>query len=346
MKNNVTLALLNINDTNGICPQPLYWTSSAADNRVARLVVCIIATFTHSIFWLQLACCSSVRQGSMQWLYAYLITDLFLIIRYVSVYIVYTTTTDCYPNQSWVLFMYYFEVTFDNYLNILEVYILLALNICRYIQIAYNRNVYQLYGKYLFAAHVCIYTLPALSVLIQLYAGWCQLLVVPRNYCQVVYTNIYIQVFNVITAFALPIALNIIIIYCSVRHVRSASTMRAGVHHVSARQKYNRSLVIQFLVFYTIWLSLWSPNVIVFQVSITDGNVTRYVRMLNFIEIALDPIIIAALDVRFWQEWRRVILHLKANNLCNGTNPARVQPTTTAANIPSVKQPRLDATAL
>ena len=231
-------------------------------------------------------------------------------------------------------------------MNILEVYILLALNICRHIQIAYNRNVYQLYGKYLLAAHVCIYTVTSISVLIQFYARSCQLLIVPRNYCQVVYTNVYIQVFNVITAFALPIALNIIIIYCSVRHVRSTSTMRAGVHHVSARQKYNRSLVIQFLVFYTIWLSLWSPNVITFQVSITDGNVTRYVRMLNFVEIALDPIIIAALDVRFWQEWRRVILHLKPNNLCNGTNPARVQPTTTAANIPSVKQPRLDATAL
>ncbi len=32
---------------------------------------------------------------------------------------------------------------------------------------------------------------------------------------------------------------------------------------------------------------------------------------LNFIEITLDPIIIAALDVRFWKLWRHIWIQLK-----------------------------------
>ncbi|UJR21568.1 hypothetical protein I4U23_024651 [Adineta vaga] len=342
---NITLPLVSLNGTDVLCPQPLLWTESAIENRRARLIVCIAAIFTHSIFWLQLAFCSSVRQSSMQWLYAYLVTDIFLLFRYFFIYIIYTTTADCNPNRSWVLFMYYFEALLDNYMNILEVYILLALNVCRYIQIAYNRNVYRIHTKSLILSHLLIYILPAISLFVQFYTGWSQIKIIPRDSCQVVYTNIYIQVFNVITAFALPIFLNILVIYMSVRHVRLTSTLQRAAHHVSAREKYNRSLVIQFLLFYIIWVSLWSPNVIVFQISISDDIITRNVRLLNFIEIVLDPIIIAALDVRFWQEWRRTFLYVKTNQFRSRTNAGRVQPTTTnAQKAVSNKNPRLQTT--
>ena len=278
----------------------------------------------------------------MQWIYAYLVTDIFLVVRFFFTYIVRTTTTDCEPDPARITFVCYFEATFDNYFNVLEVYILLALNICRYVQIAHNVNVYQVYKKLLVIAHVSIYALTAISTVIQLIFGWAQLLIIFRNSCQITYTNIYIQVFNIITAFALPILLNVVVIYMSVRHVRLTSTLQRATH-VSAREKYNRTLVIQFLIFYLIWVSLWSPNVILYQVSGGQG-LSNIFRLLNFIEIALDPIILAALDVRFWQAWQRCWKYIKARVWQRGPSLAQIQPTT-RLNTLSAKTPQLRTTA-
>ena len=333
------------NSTNSTCLQPLLWTQAATNSRSARLYVCIIALFTHSIFWLQLVFCSSVRQKSMQWIYAYLITDILVLFRFFFTYIAHTASAQCEPSQSWVLFVCYFEATVDNYLNILEVYILLALNICRYIQIAYKKNVYRVHKKLLILAHVGIYSCSLISLLIQFVFGWTQLDVYVKDACEVTYTNIYVQIFNILTAFALPIGLNILVIYASVRHVRLTSTLQRAAHHVSAREKYHRSLVIQFIVFYTIWVTLWSPNIIVFQVSVGGANLTSFVRLLNFIEIALDPMIIAALDVRFWQAWKKCWVYLKQTIFYNRPMQGRIQPTSTNVNVFSLKTPQLRTTA-
>jgi hypothetical protein len=156
------------------------------------------------------------------------------------------------------------------------------------------------------------------------------------------YTNLYIQIFNIITAYALPISLNILVIYSSVRHVRLTSTLQRAKHHVSAREKYNRSLVIQFLVFYTIWIALWSPNVIVFQVTVGGNNITSVVRLLNFIELALDPIIIGALDIRFYRAWQACWVYVKRRLLINGPLQRRIQPIAETPNVFALKttQPR------
>ncbi|CAF1486199.1 unnamed protein product [Adineta steineri] len=287
--------LLNSKNSNISCSFDISWNQSTINSQQPKRIVCIIACIMHGIFWLQLVFCSSVRQRSMQWIYAYLITDIFLLFRYFFVYIVHATSTHCASNIVWFLFICYFEAAVDNYLNLLEVYILLALNICRYIQIVYNRNVYQVHVKLLILAHFGIYVIPFLILSVQFIIGWAQLQKLYDELCSVTYVTIYIQIFNIIIAFILPIFLHITIICLSVRHVHLISTLQQGQHHVSAREKYNRSLVIQFLVFYIIWLILWSPNMIAYQLSI-GGNVTCIVRLLNFIEILLDPIIIAALD--------------------------------------------------
>ncbi len=211
------------------------------------------------------------------------------------------------------------------------------MNICRYVQIAYNRNVYRIYTKTLIFTHLGIYFLSLLYLLIQFIFGWTELVEYIRDRCEATYTNIYIQVFNMIIGFALPISLNILVIYVSVHHVHLTSNLRQTQHHVSAREKYNRSLVIQFLVFYTIWLTLWSPNIIVYQISFSSANLSLIVKLLNFIEIVLDPIIIAALDVRFWQVWRK--LWVSVTNII--PRKRRIQPLTTNPHVLSVKKPQL-----
>ncbi len=251
----------------------------------------------------------------MQWIYAYLITDILLLFRFFFVYIVRTTSFECEPNKSWVLFMCYFEAIIDNYLNILEVYILLALNVCRYVKIAYNRNVYIKDSKLLFFAHLTIYLIPLITLMIQFVTSWARLEHFIDDICDVRYTNLYVQIFNIITGFVVPIVLNILVISISVRHVHITSGLRTTNHHISAREKYHRALVIQFLCFYIIWLAFWSPNVIVYQFTSGRSVLTTNVRLINFIEIALDPLIIGALDVRFWHAWKKVWINFKEGYL-------------------------------
>lgn len=105
---------------------------SKQDNKTARLLlyICIIATIIHCLFWIQLITYPKVRQWSMQWLYSYLATDLLLLVRFFCSY-AYRSWPWCIP-PLFSVFMCYSEAIFDNYLNLLQSYILLALNICRY----------------------------------------------------------------------------------------------------------------------------------------------------------------------------------------------------------------------
>ena len=304
------MATINSTDTDFICPLPL-WSPSAVDERRSALYVCIIATFIHFLFWLQLVFYSSARQKTMQWLYAYLVTDILLLFRFFLLFIAHTTSDEYTTNMLWANFVCYFEAFGGDYLNVLEVYILLALNICRYAQIAYNKNVYITDVRSLICAHLVIYLMPIINFIVQTSVDWAELKIIPGDSCYIEYISIYVQTFNIILDFGLPISLNILVICASIRHVQLTSGLRRAQHHVTAREKYHRSLVIQFLVFYTVWILLWSPNVIGYQFISEQVGARTIVRFLNYIEITLDPIIIAALDIRFWKLWRHIWIQLK-----------------------------------
>ena len=277
------------------------------DLQQASFYVCIIAVITHSLFWLQVICYSSVRQRSVQWLFAYLITDILLLFRYFFLCIVHTNSPHKSSLQStWLIFVCYFEATVDIYLNTLEVYILLALNICRYIQIVYNKDVYITHVRILICAHLLIYFVPIILYILELTTEWAQVNMYSDGTCDVSYNNIIIQILNLIIVFALPIALNIAVIGCSIHHIHLTSRLNRTRLHVSAREKYHRSLIIQFFIFYIVWLLLWSPNLIVYQFTSGTSKLTTIASLLNFIEIAVDPIIIAALDVRFQRVWSNI----------------------------------------
>ncbi|CAF3930504.1 unnamed protein product [Rotaria sp. Silwood2] len=333
---NITMETLLLNNTNNTCPAPLLWPKDVVEDEQAALGICITAAVIHAIFWLQLIFSSSIRQKSMQWIYAYLLTDMFLLLRFCFSYTIHTTSTECQPSRSRILFICYFEAILDNYFNILKVYILLVLNLCRYIQIAYNKNVYQSSRCLLVLAHLGIYIIPLLVYIAPCILGWTDVGGFVRDTCVIFYANMYIQIFNTIFAFALPIFLNILVISASIRHIHSKAALQKSQHYVSAREKLHRSLVIQFICFYTLWAGLWSPNIIVYQASINKKNVIYIVGILNYIDVAIDPIIIAALDFRLWHAWRRHLLRVKNTMLCNQLSLTRIQPTT--ANLNTISQ--------
>lgn len=320
------------------CPFSLQWTPITAEQRRTSFIICIVTIAVHGTFWLQLVFCSSIRHKSLQWIYAYLIADILLILRFVFVYIIRILPSACVPDRVWASFICFLDGAVDNYLNTLQVYILLALNVCRYIQIVYNRNVYTRDVRSLIASHLIIYALPMLIV-IQLFFGWAELIEIPRDSCDARFMNIYNQTFNVILTLALPICLNIVVILASVRHVRQVASSRVLGRRASAREKYNQSLIIQFLVFYIIWISLWSPNLIVYQFTSGLTDLTITVRLLNFIETLLDPLIVGALDVRFWQLWRKLLLKVAEKYLRNwGLFGRKVRPIMTGPQPPTIER--------
>jgi hypothetical protein len=327
--------------TNDTCLSSLLWNQTYIDKQRPLLDVCIIASIVHSVFWFQLVLCPAVRQKTMQWLYAYLATDILLLFRFFFTFIVHMTSKECVPNKAWSLFICYFEAVVDNYLNMLEVYILLALNLCRYAQIAHNKNVYVTNVRLLVLAHLAIYLMPVIILIIQLFVGWAQLVRFDGGSCDVRYTTLYVQMINTVIAYILPISLNILVIYASIRHVHLTSQLREAQHHVSAREKYHRSLVIQFVIFYAVWLSLWSPNLIVYQFTSGESTATFIAALLNYIEITLDPIIIAGLDIRFYRAWKKCCTDLKNKTLRKfQIEQRRIAPATIAITLPAMQQIR------
>ncbi|CAF3076190.1 unnamed protein product [Rotaria sp. Silwood2] len=343
---NITIPALLLNDTNNTCPAPLLWTKDVVEDEQAALGICITAAVIHAIFWFQLIFSSAIRQQSMQWIYVYLLTDIFLLLRFCFSYTIHTTSTECQPSRSRILFICYFEAILDNYFNILKVYILLVLNLCRYIQIAYNKNVYQSSRCLLVLAHLGIYIIPLLVYIAPCILGWTDVGGFVRDTCVIFYANMYIQIFNTIFAFALPIFLNILVISASIHHIRIKAALQKSQHYVSAREKFHRSLVIQFICFYALWAGLWSPNIIVYQASINKKNVIYIVGILNYIDVAIDPIIIAALDFRLWHAWRKHLVRIKNTILLNAPSHARVQPSTANVHTISFKTPRQKTTTM
>ncbi|CAF3744661.1 unnamed protein product [Rotaria socialis] len=173
----------------------------------------------------QLIFCSSLRQKSLQWIYAYIITDHLLLARFFLLYTVHAQSTNCQPSRAWVLFICYFQVIIDNYFNISEVYILLALNLFRYAQIVQNQNVYEAPTSLMIASRLSLYLIPLVAVVIPLITGWNCIKESIRGSCSILCTNIYIEIFNLIFAFASPILLNIWVICACAHHIQLKSPL-------------------------------------------------------------------------------------------------------------------------
>ena len=79
---------------------------------------------------------------------------------------------------------------------------------------------------------------------------------------------------------------------------------------INLRRKYQRILLLQTIIFYSIWLILWSPYVLAFQFINVNTTPGIYTSLINYLEITIDPVVVAALDIRFlkvWQTiWRRI----------------------------------------
>lgn len=331
------------NEKNFSCFYALQWSTEAKTRRLPGFYICLFALCFHALFWLEIVFFSNLRQRSLQWIYAYLITDFLIILRVLFLYTVRTTSPECFPSQAWFWFVCHIDVFSDFHLNVVQVYIFLALNFSRYIQIRHNKNVYVDYPKSIVFVHWIIYTAPIFSFIMQNRLLLTEIFVIPHDSCDIRYKTVVIRAVNLFLSFVLPILLNLIIIVLSARHIRSATrhtTTQQGNQQFLARQRYNRSIFIQFLVFYLVWLCLWSPNLIIYQTFYNNPALTQIGRLLNFIEVSLDPLIIVALDTRLLQVWRKIFDYFKRKCRHDRVFPERDAPNAFDHHIATIQQHR------
>ena len=295
-------------NVSGACDELSVWSVKVARTMKPLLFICFIATVMHILFWIQLFAYPKVRQWSMQWAYAYLATDLLLLVRFFLLYI-YRSWSTCvsYPLRMMIC---YSEAIFDNYLNLLQSYILLALNICRYLQIVHSHNVYSSNRFAISFGHVFIYVFPLCGHLLAIRFGWSILQNPPGDACDLLPVSLIIRILFLLFSYIIPVTLTLLFLFLCLNHLRNTDGIRTQ-QIVDARQKFHHQLVIQSGVFYSMWLLLWSPHLLVFPFYYKNSTVGMIAQILNYISITLDPIIIAALDVRFLQAWRSTGNRLK-----------------------------------
>lgn len=290
---------------------PLVWSTTTADALSPTVIVCAIALIGHTIFWFQLLLVPTLRERSMMWLYAYLATDYFLLIRFFIFYSLRKEEVCLYPTFRTILC--YFEASSKFYINAVQTYLLLALNACRYAQIVSNKNLYLEYPRWLIVSFGLITFLPALNVLVQFLAGWTELWRRTGGSCDIQYRYVIVQIFNLFVVYLIPIILSLAIIGLCIRHVSSIVGIRSQ-QIINRRRQHQRTLLFQTIIFYSTWLILWSPNVLAFQfinVNTTAGIITSFI---NYIELTLDPLVIAALDVRFFKVWQTLWRKLRGHH--------------------------------
>jgi len=296
----------------------MIWSNDAAGKVKSLFVICIIASIFHLIFQLNLIAYSSVRQRSMQWLYAYLITDFMLLIRFFVLY-AYRWSSLCVPHLLRTIICYY-EAMFDSYLNLLQSYILLALNICRYFQVARNYNVYLAKKHLIILGHILIYILPLMYYVIALLVRELILERPQNDACDFIFMSITNQIIFLLFSYFIPVIAAFIFLLLSLKHVRNTDGIQTQ-HIIDARLKYHRQLIIQSIVFYALWLLFWSPYLLLFPFYYRHSMAGTITQALSYVSLGLDPIVIAALDVRFLRAWRSTY-----NRIMQHIRPTRVQP--------------------
>jgi hypothetical protein len=286
----------------------MIWSEEAADIIKPLFIICIIAAIIHFLFWINLIAYPTVRQRSMQWLYAYLATDLLLLVRFFFLY-AYRWSPICVPHLLRTIICYC-EAAFDSYFNLLQSYILLALNICRYLQVARNHNVYQLQHRKIIVCHFLIYLSPLLCYIIAIICRWLVLHRPDSDACDLFFTTITVQIIFLLLSYIIPITLTLVFLLLSLKYVRNVDGIRTQ-QIIDARLKYHRQLVIQSTVFYSFWLLSWSPYLLIFPFYYRHSMAGIITQILSYISLTFDPIVIAALDARFLQAWRSTLNHLR-----------------------------------
>lgn len=286
------------------------WTPGTVSSLGPTTAVCVIASIIHGMFWIQTLVYPSSRKRSMILLYIYIFSDGILLVRFFVLYGIHRSNVCVLPALR--TFICGFESSSKIYIDITQNYLLLIFNIFRYIQIVCNRNIY-IEKLWLIILILCfIYTMPVIIYTVQFRIGGAYIHGGDGESCDILYRSLAVQIFNIVIIYAMPLFINIILICLGIRHGSSTQGVTSE-QIISIRLRRQRRLLLQTLTFYSVWLILWSPDALANQFVNLNSDPAAFTSLLSYIATALDPLIIAIIDVRFMVSWRIIWKKLRRN---------------------------------
>jgi hypothetical protein len=273
------------------------WDSTNLVQNNVIFIMSVLAAILHFHLWLQLFIHKTKFDLSFIFSLGYISTDLFLISFYFIQYSI--------RIRSWIPVTRsscYFEAYSMFYFNLLEPYFLVLLNICRYWQIVQNKNVYRIYRRKVILISIIVSVVILFNLIIQDIFGWCILTEQAGASCSLSYTNNMVRIWNLTVVLTLPILISFYMLTRALYFLKKSHAQQAMV-----RRNHHRRLIIHSLIFYSIWLSLWSPLMIVNFLDLDNINesIAFAVLLANTLETLIDPVISIFLDKRFAQAWKK-----------------------------------------
>ncbi|CAF0847951.1 unnamed protein product [Rotaria sordida] len=186
--------------------------------------------------------------------------------------------------------------------------------------IVFNRNIYTEKPYLIILIHFLIYILPALNLIVQFLTDWSRIQRGIDESCDIIYLSLPVQIFNLFFIYIIPLVINIIILGLGIRHVSSIQGVISG-QIILHRRRRQRILLLKAIAFYSIWLILWSPDTLACQFVDVNSDPGVFTVLLSYIQIALDPFLIAIIDIRFLTKWRTLWKKIKRNRRIDAVAP-------------------------
>jgi hypothetical protein len=273
------------------------WDSTNLVQNNVIFILYIVAAILHFHLWLQIFIHKTKFDLSFIFSLGYISTDLFLILFYFIQYSI--------RIRPWIpvtRLSCYFEAYGMFYFNLIEPYFLVLLNICRYWQIARNENFYKFHRRKVILISIIVPVLVLFNLIIQDRFGWCILTEQAGASCSLSYTNNIVRIWNLAVVLILPILISFYMLGRALHFLQKAEAQQ-----VMIRRNHHRQLIIHSLIFYSIWLILWLPVMIVTYLDIYSINESLAFAFLveNTLETLIDPVISIFLDKRFAQAWEK-----------------------------------------
>jgi hypothetical protein len=138
--------------------------------------------------------------------------------------------------------------------------------------------------------------------------GWCIVIEQSGASCTLAYTNIIVRMWNLSIVLTMPILISFFMLFRAMHFLQNSHAQQ-----VLMRRNHHHRLIIHSFIFYSIWLCLWLPIMIIIFLNVNDINesIGFIASIANTFETLLDPFISIFLDKRFAEAWNKSYILIK-----------------------------------
>jgi hypothetical protein len=146
--------------------------------------------------------------------------------------------------------------------------------------------------------------------------GWCIVIEQSGASCTLAYTNIIVRTWNLIIVLTMPILISFYMLFRAMYFLRDSHARQEMM-----RRNHHHRLIIHSFIFYSIWLCLWLPLMIIIFLDVDDTNeyISFVASTASTLETLIDPFMAIFLDKRFAKAWKKsyILIKRKVNHWMN-----------------------------